>query len=370
MEKVECVVVGAGVVGLAIARALAISGREVVVLERETRIGSVTSARNSEVIHAGIYYPSDSLKARLCVAGRDALYRYCADHGVSFRRIGKLIVAPTEEEAAALEALRENAAGNGVDDLQRLDGPAARALEPELRCWTALLSPSTGIVDSHALMLAYQGDAEAAGAAIALESAFESAAAGDGFAVRVGLAEGAAMTLECRILINAAGLGAQDVARAIGGFPAAHVPPQFLAKGSYFTLSGAAPFHRLVYPLPTRSSLGIHFGLDHAGAAKFGPDAEWVTAIDYEVEADRAAVFAAAIRRWYPNLVAGALQPGYSGVRPKIVPERAPPGDFAIHGPSVHGVAGLVNLFGIESPGLTASLAIADHVREIVDGGV
>ena len=369
MEEVECVVVGAGVVGLAIARELAISGREVVVVERENRIGSVTSARNSEVIHAGIYYPRNSLKTRLCVAGRDALYRYCEGHGVSHRRIGKLIVAPSEDEAAALETLRKNALGNGVDDLEHLDGGAAQRLEPELRCWGALLSPSTGIIDSHGLMLAYQDDAEAAGAAIALESAFESATAEDGFAIRIGLADGSSMRLGCGILINAAGLGAQAVAQAIRGVPEAHVPPLFLAKGNYFTLAGAAPFRRLIYPLPTRGSLGIHFGLDLAGAAKFGPDVEWVSKIEYRVDAERAGGFEREIRRWYPGLADGALQPGYSGVRPKIVPEGEAPADFAIHGPSVHGVAGLVNLFGIESPGLTASLAIAEHVRGIVDGG-
>jgi L-2-hydroxyglutarate oxidase LhgO len=368
MERVECVVVGAGAVGLAAARALAISGRDVVVLERENRIGSITSARNSEVIHAGIYYPNGSLKARLCVSGRDLLYRYCDDHGISHRRIGKLIVAPSGDDAAALEAIRSNALANGVDDLKPLDGAAARALEPELRCRAALLSPSTGIIDSHGLMLAFQGDAEASGAAIALESTFESATAGDGLTVRVGLADGSTMTLGCRVLVNAGGLGAQAVAHAIQGLPGATIPPLFLAKGNYFTLAGPAPFSRLIYSIPTAGGLGIHFGLDLAGASKFGPDAEWIPGIDYRVDPARASRFETAIRRWYPGLGDEALRPGYAGVRPKIVPEGAPPGDFAIHGPAVHGVAGLVNLFGIESPGLTASLAIAERVRGIVDG--
>ena len=368
MERVECIVVGAGAVGLAAARALAISGRDVVVLERENRIGSITSARNSEVIHAGIYYRNGSLKARLCVFGRDLLYRYCEDHGISHRRIGKLIVALSGEDAAALEAIRSNALANGVDDLKPLDGAAARALEPELRCRAALLSPSTGIIDSHGLMLAFQGDAEAAGAAIALESTFESATAGDGLTVRVGLADGSTMTLGCRVLVNASGLGAQAVAHAIQGLPSATIPPLFLAKGNYFTLAGPAPFSRLIYSIPTAGGLGIHFGLDLAGASKFGPDAEWIPGIDYRVDPARASRFETAIRRWYPGLEDEALQPGYAGVRPKIVPEGAPPGDFAIHGPAVHGVPGLVNLFGIESPGLTASLAIAECVRGIVDG--
>lgn len=367
METVECVVVGAGVTGLAVARALAISGRDVVVLERGNRVGSVTSARNSEVIHAGIYYPNGSLKARLCVEGRDAIYQYCEEHGVPYRRTGKLIVAPSKDEAGVIEALQRNAAGNGVNDLEWLDGAAARSLEPALHCWSALLSPSTGIVDSHALMLAYQGDAEAAGAAIVLESVFESAALGDGITLGVGLSDGSTMALGCRILINAAGLGAQAVAGAIRGLADRHIPPLYLAKGSYFVPGGRTPFRHLIYPTPTRGGLGIHFGLDMAGAAKFGPDAEWVSGIDYRVDPERAGAFERAIRSWYPGLAEGVLQPGYAGIRPKIVPEGAPPGDFIIDGPSVHGVPGLINLFGIESPGLTSSLAIGRYVREIVD---
>ena len=360
-HDIEAIVVGAGVVGLAVARALALAGREVLVLEAEDAIGTATSARNSEVIHAGIYYPADSLKARLCVAGRAALYAYCAERGIGHARTGKLIVATSEAQADQLTAIRARAAANGVADLVLLDGADARRMEPALFAVAALHSPSTGIVDSHGLMLAYQGDAEEAGAAIAFLSPLLAADAEEGgFRVQVGGAQ--PMALRCRLLINSAGLQAQKVARAVTGLPAVAVPPAFRAKGSYFALSGRAPFSRLIYPVPEPGGLGVHLTLDLGGQARFGPDVEWIDGLDYAVDPDRADRFYAAIRRYYPALPDGALRPDYAGIRPKIAGPDAPAGDFMIQGPADHGIDGLVNLFGIESPGLTASLAIADEV--------
>ncbi|MBZ0325116.1 MAG: NAD(P)/FAD-dependent oxidoreductase, partial [Alphaproteobacteria bacterium] len=315
-HDIEAIVVGAGVVGLAVARALALAGREVLVLEAEDAIGTGTSARNSEVIHAGIYYPAGSLKARLCVAGRAALYAYCAEHRIGHARTGKLIVATSDAQAGELTAIRDRAAANGVADLVLLDGADARRMEPALAAVAALHSPSTGIVDSHGLMLAYRGDAEDAGAAIAFHSPFLAAEAEDrGFRVRVGGAD--PMALRCRLLVNSAGLHAQEVAGAIGGLPPAAVPPAFRAKGSYFALSGRAPFSRLIYPVPEPGGLGIHLTLDLGGRARFGPDVEWVDALDYAVDPDRADRFYAAIRRYYPGLPDGALRPDYAGIRPK-----------------------------------------------------
>ncbi|MBI5131735.1 MAG: NAD(P)/FAD-dependent oxidoreductase [Rhodopseudomonas palustris] len=364
MEQVECVVIGAGVVGLAIARRLAQAGREVIVLEAAEAIGTGTSSRNSEVIHAGIYYRAGSLMARLCVGGRHALYAYCRDHGVPHRNCGKLIVATTAAEAEKLASIRAHAAANGVDDLRALDGAEARAMEPALACVAALLSPSTGIVDSHAYMLALRGDAEAAGAAFAFHAPLLRASAdAGGFAIEVG--GEAPMTLGCRLLINAAGLAAPAVARSIAPMPAALVPDAYLAKGNYFTCNARAPFSRLIYPVPEPGGLGVHLTLDLAGQAKFGPDVEWIDAIDYVVDPARAERFYPAIRKYWPGLPDGALAPGYSGMRPKIVPPAIAVQDFVIQGPEAHGVAGLINLFGIESPGLTASLAIADHVGDL-----
>ena len=368
MEHVEAVVVGAGVVGLAIARRLALAGREVIVLESADAIGTGSSSRNSEVIHAGIYYPAGSLKARLCVAGRDALYAYCESRGIAHRRTGKLIVALADDDPAALAGLAANARGNGVDNLARLDRAAARRLEPALECHGALLSPSTGIVDSHGLMLALQGEAEGRGGIVAFNSPVLEGRAEDGrIVVRVGGA--ATMELGCRMLVNAAGLAAQGLARALVGVPADTVPPLFYAKGNYFTLGGPSPFSRMIYPLPESDALGIHTVLDLAGRTRFGPDVEWVDAPDYGVSTGHADQFYESVRRYWPELPDGALQPDYVGIRPKLDPAGAPPADFAIHGPETHSVPGLVNLYGIDSPGLTASLAIAEEVAARLGDG-
>ena len=364
MDNVECVVIGAGVVGLAIARRLALAGREVVVLEAAEGIGTVTSSRNSEVIHAGIYYPADSLMARMCVSGKHALYDYCRDHGIPHRNCGKLIVATTPQETGKLRSIKAHAEANGVADLQMLDGAAARALEPALNCDAALLSPSTGIIDSHAYMLALRGDAEDAGAAYAFHTpVLHGKAIPNGFEIDAGGA--APMSLECKLLINAAGLGATAVARAIDGMPIGLIPPAYLAKGNYFSCSARAPFSHLIYPVPEPGGLGVHLTLDLAGQARFGPDVQWVDTIDYAVDPARAERFYPAIRRYWPDLPDGALMPSYSGIRPKIVPPAVAKQDFMIQGPRDHGVAGLINLFGIESPGLTSSLALADYVGEL-----
>ena len=366
MDKVDCVVIGAGVIGLAVARRLAQAGREVVVLEAAEGIGTVTSSRNSEVIHAGIYYKAGSLMARMCVAGRVALYQYCREHGIPHRNCGKLIVATTPAETEKLQSIRAHAEANGVRDLQTLSGPEARALEPALNCDAALLSPSTGIVDSHAYMLALLGDAEAAGAVCAFHTPLLHARA---MAGRIELDAGgdAPMSLECRLLINAAGLGAPALARSIDGMPIGLIPPAYLAKGNYFSCSARAPFSRLIYPVPEPGGLGVHLTLDMAGQARFGPDVEWIDTIDYAVDPARAERFYPAIRRYWPTLPDGALMPSYSGIRPKIVPPAVAGQDFLIQGPRDHGVEGLINLFGIESPGLTSSLAIADHVGELAE---
>ena len=357
-DSIDCVVIGAGVVGLAVARALALEGREVVVLEAADAIGTETSSRNSEVIHAGIYYPAGSLKARFCVEGKHFLYAYCAERGIPHRRCGKMIVATRPGQDAYLEKLRAQAIANGVDDLQLVDGAAARAIEPELACDAALLSPSTGIIDSHSLMLAYQGDAEAHGAMVAfLSPVLGGEVRNDGIDLRVGGAE--PTTLRARLVVNAAGLGAQAVAGSIAGIPAARVPPLHYAKGNYFSLAGRSPFSRLVYPVPEPGGLGVHISIDLAGQARFGPDVEWIEDIAYDVDPRRADGFYAEVRRYWPGLRDGALQPAYAGIRPKLGPAGTPAADFVVEGPEDHGVPGLVNLFGIESPGLTASPAIA-----------
>jgi L-2-hydroxyglutarate oxidase LhgO len=364
MEKIECVVIGAGVIGLAVARRLARAGREVIVLEAAEGIGTVTSSRNSEVIHAGIYYPAGSLMARMCVSGKRALYEYCGDHGIPHRNCGKLIVATAPKETLRLQSIRAHAEANGVLDLQTLSGEAARALEPALNCDAALLSPSTGIIDSHAFMLALRGDAEDGGAVCAFHTPLLRAKA---LAGRIELDAGgiAPITLECRILVNAAGLGASALARSIDGMPIDLIPQAYLAKGNYFSCSAPAPFSRLIYPVPEPGGLGVHLTLDMAGQARFGPDVEWVDAINYAVDPARAERFYPAIRRYWPALPDGALMPSYSGIRPKIVPPAVAVQDFLIQGPPHHGVDGLINLFGIESPGLTSSLAIADYVGEL-----
>jgi L-2-hydroxyglutarate oxidase LhgO len=364
MERIDCVIVGAGVIGLAIARRLAQAGREVIVLEAAEAIGTVTSSRNSEVIHAGIYYKAGSLMARMCVAGKHALYDYCNDHGIPHRNCGKLIVATSAKETERLGSIRAHAEANGVLDMQILSGAAARALEPALACDAALLSPSTGIVDSHAYMLALRGDAEGAGAAFAFHTPMIRAIARAG-AIEIEAGGAAPMTLECRLLVNAAGLDAPATAHNIEGMPEALIPTAYLAKGNYFSCGAKAPFSRLIYPVPEPGGLGVHLTLDMAGQARFGPDVEWVDRIDYAVDPRRAERFYPAIRRYWPTLPDGALMPSYSGMRPKIVPPAVASQDFVIQGPRDHGVDGLINLFGIESPGLTSSLAIADHVGEL-----
>ncbi len=361
-ESVECVVVGAGVVGLACARALAMAGREVIVVEAEEAFGTATSARNSEVIHAGIYYPTGTLRAQLCVHGKALLYDFCATHQVQHRRCGKLIVAQDEAEVAQLQLIDARARANGVTDLQWLDAGAAHDLEPQLRCRRALLSPSTGIIDSHGLMLALLGDAERHGALLALRSPVEAAAVVDG-GIEVQVGGDTVTTLHARAVVNSAGHGAPVLAAATAGLAREHVPPRYFAKGCYFTLSGASPFSRLVYPAPGESShLGVHLTLDLGGQARFGPSFRWVDDLDYSIDEREVNHFYDEVRRYWPGLKDGALQPGYTGVRPKIRGPGEPAQDFRIDGPATHGVPGLVNLFGIESPGLTASLAIADAV--------
>ena len=361
MDEVECVVVGAGVIGLAAARALALAGIEVLVLEQASTIGFETSSRNSEVIHGGLYYPVGSLKARSCVEGRHRLYSYCREHGVPHARLGKLIVATGEAEIAGLEKIASTARGNGVDDLEWLDPTDARRLEPALNCVAALLSPSTGIIDSHALMLAYQGEAEAAGAIVVLRTPLLSGKVHPGgFELAIGGDEPTG--LSCRSLVNAAGLHAPALARMIEGIPPETIPPAYFCRGCYFTLSGPAPFRRLIYPVPVAGGLGVHITLDLAGQARFGPDVEWISSVDYTVEPARGEAFYSAIRTYWPGLPDGALQPGYAGIRPKISGPAEPAADFVVQGPDTHGVPGLVNLYGIESPGLTASLPLADEV--------
>jgi L-2-hydroxyglutarate oxidase LhgO len=367
VDEVECVVVGAGVVGLAAARALALAGREVLVVERAFTIGFETSSRNSEVIHGGIYYPAGSLKAKSCVAGRDRLYVYCHERGVPHARLGKLIVATDETEIAGLERIAAVARANGVDNLEWLSGAEARRLEPALSCIAALLSPATGIIDSHALMLAYQGDAEAAGATVVLRTPVLSGRVrSGGFVLAIGGDEPTA--LYCRALVNAAGLHAPALARLIEGVPAESIPPAYFCRGVYFTLSGRAPFRRLVYPVPVAGGLGVHLTLDLAGQARFGPDVEWIPEVDYAVDPARSRAFYAAIRSYWPDLADGALQPGYAGIRPKISGPGEPAADFLVQGPEIHGVPGLVNLYGIESPGLTSSLSLADAVVDRLAG--
>jgi L-2-hydroxyglutarate oxidase LhgO len=360
-EAVECVVIGAGLVGLAVARALAHAGYEVLILEKERHFGTETSSRNSEVIHAGLHYPNGSLKARLCVMGRDLLYRYCLEHGVPHRRLGKLTVACHEHELGILEGIKRKAEGNGVTDLVWIEEGEARVMEPQLRCLRAFLSPSTGVIDSHALMLAYLGDAEAAGASVAYRApVLDGRVTKTGFTLEVGGDQ--ATSLECRVLVNAAGLYAPAVARRIAGIPPASIPKDYFCRGVYFALSGRAPFQRLIYPVPEHAGLGVHLTLDMGGQAKFGPDTEWINGIDYTLDPRRGDKFYAAIRTYWPGLKDGALQPGYAGIRPKINGPTEPAADFVVQGADTHGVPRLVNLYGIESPGLTASLAIADHV--------
>ena len=364
-DWLDAVVVGAGVVGLAVARRLAMAGLEVVLLEQAAGIGSETSSRNSEVIHAGIYYPKDSLKALTCVSGKHRLYDYCESRKVPHRKCGKLVVATDATEVALLEGIQAKAAANGVPDLRFLAAAEIAAMEPDLRVTAALLSPSTGIIDSHALMLAYQGEAEAHGAMLAFNSRLQRAeAVAGGFELAVAdLGSGGETTrIGARILVNSAGLHAQSVATRIAGLACEHVPPRYFCKGSYFSLAGKQPFSRLIYPVPQSASLGVHVTIDLAGQMRFGPDQEWIETLDYDVDIRRADSFYAAVRRYWPGLPDGALQPAYAGIRPKLQAPDEAARDFLVQGPRLHGLPGLVNLFGIESPGLTASLALADRV--------
>jgi L-2-hydroxyglutarate oxidase LhgO len=360
MEQLDCVVIGAGVVGLAVARAMALAGREVMVLEAADAIGTQTSSRNSEVIHAGIYYAPGSFKARLCVQGKQMLYAYCTERGIGHQRCGKLLVASSEAQRAQLQGIIDKAAANGVVDLQLLTREQARAMEPQLECVAAVHSPSTGIVDSHALMLSYQGDLENAGGMVVFNSPLAHAqVTRDGIILET--ADGT--VLQAKSVVNAAGLYAQALALRFSGLDASLVPPSYYAKGNYFTLSGRSPFSRLIYPVPQAAGLGVHLTIDLGGQAKFGPDVQWVDSPDdLVVDPARGDAFYAEVRKYWPALPEGALIAGYAGIRPKIQAPHEPARDFMIQGPAEHGVAGLVNLFGIESPGLTSSMAIGSHI--------
>jgi L-2-hydroxyglutarate oxidase LhgO len=368
-ERIDCAVIGAGVVGLAVARALARAGREVIVLEGASAIGTGVSSRNSEVIHAGIYYPTGSMKARFCVRGRELLYRFCAASSVEHRRIGKLLVAASMDEAPTLAQYEAQALANGVTDLRRLTVAEAARLEPEVRCAAALFSPSTGIVDSHGLMLAYLAELEACGGVLAPNGAVSGGRLHEsGIELQVGGA--APVALRAATVVNCAGLEAQNVSRCIKGVPAPTIPGRFLAKGYYFSLSGRSPFRHLVYPVANSAGLGTHVTLDLQGGARFGPDVQWIDHIDYAFDESRRAQFAEAIRRYYPQLDESRLQPAYTGVRPKITGAGQPAADFCIRGPSDHDDCPYVALYGIESPGLTASLAIAEHVVALLGTAV
>ncbi len=362
-EKVDCVVIGAGVVGLAVARRLALAGREVIVVEKAEGIGTETSSRNSEVIHAGHYYATGSLKAKLCVAGNRALYQYCAERHVPHKRLSKIIVATAEDETATLEKYVKQGAINGVHDLAWLTPAQVREMEPNVRCIAAIHSPSTGLVDSHALMLAYQGDLESAGGAVVFHSPIESGqTASDGVILNVGGQE--PMTIQCNLVVNCAGLYAQDIAKKIRGIPPETIPTLYYAIGHYFSITGRPAFTRLIYPVAVAGSLGLHVALDLAGQVRFGPDIEYIDRIDYRFRTGLSTKFYESIRRYYPDLKDDSLQPGYTGIRPKLHGPGTPAADFVIQGKREHGIDGLINLYGIESPGLTSSLAIADYVHQ------
>lgn len=361
----DAVVIGAGVVGLAVACRLAKMGHEVLLLEEADGIGMHTSSRNSEVIHAGIYYKPGSLKARLCVEGRRELYEYCEAHNVPAPAVGKLIVATSDAQIPTLQALQRRGTANGVHDLTWLDSTEVRLIEPEVECRAAVYSPSTGIIDSHALMLALQGDAEAHGGQCVFRTRVSGIACRkDGFEVQTSGAE--AMSLGCRIVINCAGLGAQELSRSTEGYPFDRIPPRFLAKGNYFSVSGATPFSHLIYPVPVEGGLGVHVTLDLSGRMRLGPDLHWVDEIDYTPDPHLKDQFYTAVRSFWPQVMTRELSCTYSGIRPKISGPGGESSDFLVEGPEDHGIPGLVNFFGIESPGLTSSLALADHaVRKL-----
>ena len=371
MEQVDCVVIGAGVVGLAVAREMALQGRETILLERENAFGTISSARNSEVIHAGIYYPKDSLKAKLCVQGNRLLYEYCRDHQVATQPYGKLIVASDEAQIDDLRAILYKAQNNGVPEIKFISGEEAKALEPNLKCSAAILSSTTGVVDSHGYMLSLLGGFEDAGGMVAYQSPLISAKpigdkAQNGYLLEVGGADG--MQIQTQLLINCAGISAPAVAQKIEGLSKEQIPKAYFAKGNYFSLSGKSPFNHLIYPIPEPGGLGVHLTLDMGGQAKFGPDVEWLDIdqedqIDYTVDPKRGDGFYEAVRRYWPGLKDGSLQPDYSGVRAKIVPPNSPAGDFCFSTPQEHKMQGLYNLYGFESPGLTSSLAIARYLE-------
>ncbi len=365
-KDVDCIILGAGVLGLALARELTLHNKSVLLLEQTGGIGNGVSSRNSEVIHAGIYYPLHSLKARLCVEGKQALYEYCTQRQVPVSAIGKLVVANGAEQEIKLQQLLDNAIACGVHDLQWLTAAQAQALEPELRCSAALLSPSTGIIDTHAYMLALQGDAEHAGAQCVFHTRFRTAKAlpEGGWSVQVDGED--SFSVSCDYLINAGGLESVPNAQRIQGLPSHSIPTAYLCKGSYFSLAGKSPFKHLLYPMPTQAGLGVHLTLDLGGQARFGPDTEWLEQENYDVDPARARVFYDAVRQYWPALPDHALNPAYSGIRPKISAPGAPAADFMFSGPPQHGLAGLLNLYGMESPALTASLAIAQYGRRLL----
>ncbi len=367
MERVDCIVAGAGVVGLAIAREMARRGAETIIVDAEMAIGTGTSSRNSEVIHAGIYYEPSSLKASLCVDGRDKLYAYAASRAIPHRRCGKLVVATSDDQVPLLQAIVERGRSCGVHDLVILERDAVFEIEPELQCVAALWSPSTGIIDSHALMLNLLGEAEEAGAFLSLGTSIVSGhVAPDSIVLRTRGADGNEYELASSKFVNSAGLGAQALANAIEGFPKTHVPELHYARGSYFAANCKSPFTHLIYPLPEPGGLGVHLTLDLAGGMRFGPDVEWIDRVVYEVDQAKADQFYGAIRKFWPALPEGSLHADYSGIRPKLAGPGQPSRDFLIEGEEHHGVKGVVNLFGIESPGLTSCLAIADHVADLL----
>lgn len=359
MERLDCVIAGAGVVGLAIAREMALSGRTVIVLEAQAEIGMETSSRNSEVIHAGIYYAKDSLKSNACIEGKKKLYHYCEERKINFKNCGKLIAATDDTQKQQLLKIQARAAACGMKDLHIIDQRQIYDMEPSLNAIAALWSPTTGIIDSHNYMISLQTDLEASGGMVVFNSFIQS---GNLKGDNIELTLNGGYTFQCKTLINSAGLGAQTLCQSLTGFPASMIPRQYLAKGSYFSLSGKCPFSHLIYPVPVPGGLGTHLTLDLAGQGRFGPNVKWVDSIDYNVDPSEAEAFYSDIRTYWPDLEDGQLQPGYSGVRPKIVPKGAAAGDFIIQGPQAHGIDGLVNLFGIESPGLTASLSLAERV--------
>ena len=365
-EKTDCIVIGAGVVGLACARAFAMAGREVIILEREDTYGVHTSSRNSGCIHAGINYPPGSLKARLNLRGKELLYQYCPDHGVGHKMIGKLVAIVDQEKIPELLALKEKSHSIGLADIYMADMAEIKELEPNLNCVAALYSPTSGIVDQPELMTAYLGDAEDHGAVLALNAPVESGKASEK-EIRLNVGGKNPMEISCNICVNAAGHGATKIASLIEGVQPETVPEMILARGHYFVLPSKKPFTRMIYPLPDEHEIAMHISPDMGGMVRIGPDTEWVDEVEYTVSPDRAQFFYDAARRFWPEIEDGDLEPGYAGVRPKLTKERAGDNDFVIHGPDVHGVNGLVNLFGIESPGLTSSMAIAEYVRTLIE---